>query len=117
MLRAAYGLLKASGRIFMEAAPAGVDPGEIGRALAGEPDVVEVHDLHVWEVTSGFPALSAHVVVRAGADCHEDRRHLQQVLGERFGIHHTTLQVDHEAAPQAPLQIELHHAEERSPGP
>ncbi|MBV8432315.1 MAG: cation transporter, partial [Solirubrobacterales bacterium] len=107
MLRAAYGLLRASGRVFMEAAPAGIDPEQVGRALAAEADVVEVHDLHVWEVTSGFPALSAHVVVRAGADCHERRRHLQRVLGERFGIRHTTLQVDHEAASQAPLQIEV----------
>ncbi|HTX31322.1 MAG TPA: cation diffusion facilitator family transporter [Solirubrobacteraceae bacterium] len=107
MLRAAYSLLKASGRVFMEAAPPGLDPLQIGRTLAAEPDVVEVHDLHVWEVTSGFPALSAHVVVRAGADCHERRRHLQRVLHERFGIGHTTLQVDHESAPQGPLQIEV----------
>src|ERR1035437_6914098 len=104
MLHAAYALLKASGRVFMEAAPAGLDPERIGRELAGESGVVEVHGLHVWEVTSGFPALSAHVVVRSGADCHELRRVLQRVLGERFGIRHTTLQVDHEAAPQAPLQ-------------
>jgi cobalt-zinc-cadmium efflux system protein len=107
MLHAAYRLIKASSRVFMEAAPAGVDPARIGRELAAEPDVVEVHDLHVWEVTSGFPALSAHVVVRAGADCHERRRHLQRVLHDRFGIDHTTLQVDHEAAPQPPIQIEL----------
>ena len=107
MLHAAYGLLKASGRVFLEAAPAGVDPEEIGRALAAETDVIEVHDLHVWEVTSGFPALSAHVVVRAGSDCHALRRHLQRVLADRFDLHHTTLQVDHEAAPQRPLQIEV----------
>jgi len=107
MLHAAYTLLKASGRVFMEAAPAGLDPERIGRELAGEAGVVEVHDLHVWEVTSGFPALSAHVVVRSGADCHELRHVLQRVLGERFDIHHTTLQVDHEAAPQPPLQIEI----------
>ena len=107
MLHAAYGLLKASGRVFLEAAPAGVDPEEIGRALAAETDVIEVHDLHVWEVTSGFPALSAHVVVRSGSDCHALRRHLQRVLADRFDLHHTTLQVDHEAAPQPPLQIEV----------
>jgi cobalt-zinc-cadmium efflux system protein len=112
MLRAAYALLRASGRVFMEAAPAGVDPAQVGGALAAQPGVVEVHDLHVWEVTSGFPALSAHVVVRAGSDCHERRRHLQRILAERFGIRHTTLQVDHEAAAQGPLQIELAHAEE-----
>jgi cobalt-zinc-cadmium efflux system protein len=106
LLRAAYGLLIASGRVFMEAAPAGLDPNEIGRALAGQPGVVEVHDLHVWEVTSGFPALSAHIVVRAGDDCHELRRVLQQEVRDRFGVSHTTLQVDHEAAAQPPLQIE-----------
>jgi cobalt-zinc-cadmium efflux system protein len=107
LLHAAYGLLLASGRVFMEAAPAGLDPDQIGRELAAQPGVVEVHDLHVWEVTSGFPALSAHVVVRAGDDCHERRRILQQVVAERFGVRHTTLQVDHEAAPQPPLQIEV----------
>jgi cobalt-zinc-cadmium efflux system protein len=114
LLHAAYGLLKESGRVFMEAAPSGLDPDEIGRALAGHPGVVEVHDLHVWEVTSGFPALSAHVVVRAGDDCHELRRRLQQMVAERFGISHTTLQVDHEAAPQAPLQIEVAPGAERA---
>ncbi len=107
MLHAAYGLLKASARVFMEAAPAGLDPEAIGHALAAQPGVVQVHDLHVWEVTSGFPALSAHVVVRAGEDCHDLRRVLQHVLEERFDVHHTTLQVDHEAAPQPPIQIEL----------
>ncbi len=104
MLQAAYSLLKASGRVFMEAAPAGLDPTEIGRVLASQPGVVEVHDLHVWEVTSGFAALSAHVVVRAGDDCHELRRSLQNLLEERFHINHTTLQVDHEPPP---LQIEV----------
>jgi cobalt-zinc-cadmium efflux system protein len=107
MLYAAYGLLMASGRVFMEAAPAGLDPEQIGRGLAAHPGVVEVHDLHVWEVTSGFPALSAHVVVRAGDDCHQRRRQLQAMVKERFGVQHTTLQVDHEAAEQPPLQIEL----------
>jgi cobalt-zinc-cadmium efflux system protein len=106
MLHAAYGLLLASGRVFMEAAPAGLDPEEIGRALASVPGVVEVHDLHVWEVTSGFPALSAHVVVRAGDDCHALRRALQRLLETQFDVRHTTLQVDHEAGPQPPLQIE-----------
>jgi len=107
MLHASYGLLKQSGRVFMEAAPAGVNPAQIGADLAAQPGVVEVHDLHIWEVTSGFPALSAHVVVRSGADCHELRRVLQQRLAERFEVRHTTLQVDHEAAEQPLLQIEV----------
>ena len=106
MLQASYTLLKASGRVFMEAAPSGLDPREIGQVLASQPGVVEVHDLHVWEVTSGFPALSAHVVVRPGDDCHERRRALQRVLEQRFDLHHTTLQVDHAAAEQAPIAIE-----------
>jgi cobalt-zinc-cadmium efflux system protein len=105
MLHAAYGLLRASGRIFLEAAPEGLDPQEVGRALAAQEGVVQVHDLHVWEVTSGFPALSAHVVARAGDDCHELRRRLQLMLEQRFDLRHTTLQVDHEAANQPLLEI------------
>ncbi len=112
MLHAAFGLIKASGRVFMEAAPADLKPDEIGRTLAAEQGVVEVHDLHVWEVTSGFPALSAHVLVAPGEDCHQLRRHLQHVLEERFDIRHTTLQVDHAPADQRPLQIELAPHEE-----
>jgi cobalt-zinc-cadmium efflux system protein len=107
LLRAAYGLLRASGRVFLEAAPEDVDVGEIGRALATQPGVVEVHDLHVWELTTGFVALSAHVAVGAGRDCHALRRELAQMLHRSFGIDHTTLQVDHEAAAQPPLQIEM----------
>lgn len=107
MLHAAYGLLKESGRVFLEAAPVGLVPDEIGNALAAAPGVVEVHDLHVWEVTSGFPALSAHVLVAPGEDCHELRRGLQRMLEDRFKIRHTTLQVDHAAAEQKPLHIEL----------
>jgi cobalt-zinc-cadmium efflux system protein len=106
MLHSAWVLLRASGRIFMEAAPAGVDPGEIGRALAGADGVVEVHDLHVWEVTSGFPALSAHVLVRKDCDCHDARRRLERMLHDRFDIGHTTLQMEHEG-PEL-LQIESH---------
>ncbi|HEY2635793.1 MAG TPA: cation diffusion facilitator family transporter, partial [Solirubrobacteraceae bacterium] len=104
MLRAAYGLLKASGRVFLEAAPEGVDVDAIGRAMAAQPGVTEVHDLHVWEVTSGFPALAAHVVVGRDHDCHAARRDLEHELHDRFGIEHTTLQVDHEGGEL--LQIE-----------
>jgi cobalt-zinc-cadmium efflux system protein len=115
MLHAAYGLLKESGRVFMEAAPVGLEPEAIGRALAAAPGVVEVHDLHVWEVTSGFPALSAHVLVAPGEDCHELRRRLQRMLEDRFEIHHTTLQVDHASAKQEPLRIEIAPLHRRAP--
>jgi cobalt-zinc-cadmium efflux system protein len=96
MLRAAYGLLRASGRVFLEAAPEGLDVQAIGQAMAGLPAVREVHDLHVWEVTSGFPALSAHVLVGEQDDCHQVRRALERLLSERYEIEHTTLQVQHE---------------------
>jgi cobalt-zinc-cadmium efflux system protein len=57
--------------------------------------VLEVHDLHVWEVTSGFPALSAHILVDHSHDCHERRQTITALLHERYGLDHTTLQVDH----------------------
>jgi cobalt-zinc-cadmium efflux system protein len=95
MTRSGLSLVKASGRIFMEAAPQGLDPQAIGRALVAQPDVVEVHDLHVWEITSGFPALSAHVLVGRDSDCHAARRDMEAMLHERFALDHTTLQVDH----------------------
>jgi cobalt-zinc-cadmium efflux system protein len=97
MLRSGWTLLHASARVLLEAAPRGIDPDEVGLALASQKGVVEVHDLHVWEVTSGFPALAAHVIVAPGDDCHARRRELQTLLGERFNIRHTTLQVDHES--------------------
>ena len=92
-----WSLLRESGRIFMEAAPTGVDPAEVAGALAADPDVVEVHDLHVWTVTSGFPALAAHVLVSPSTDCHGARRRLQRLLEQRYDLHHVTLQVDHVA--------------------
>jgi len=104
MLRSGYGLLRDSGRVLLEAAPRDLDPEEIGRALAAEHHVVEVHDLHVWEVTSGFPAISAHVTVGAGCDTQAHRRQLAELLSERFGVAHSTLQV--ETRHEGPLAIE-----------
>jgi cobalt-zinc-cadmium efflux system protein len=95
MLRAASGLLRSSGRVLLEIAPAGLDVAEIGLAMARHPQVAEVHDLHVWEIGSSFPALSAHVLVEGDADCHAIRRELEHILNEHFEINHTTLQVDH----------------------
>jgi cobalt-zinc-cadmium efflux system protein len=104
MLRSSYGLLRDSGRIFLEAAPKGLDPDAIGRRMAAHSGVVEVHDLHVWEVTSEFPALAAHVTVSRDADCHMARLELAELLDREFDIHHTTLQVEHE--PERLVQIE-----------
>jgi cobalt-zinc-cadmium efflux system protein len=98
MFRAAWGLLRDSGRVLLDIAPAGLPVEEIGTAMAAYPGVVQVHDLHVWEVTTEFPTLSAHVLVEPGADCHGIRRELEQLLRERFGLEHTTLQVEHASA-------------------
>jgi cobalt-zinc-cadmium efflux system protein len=95
MLRAGAGLVRASWRIFLEAAPRGVDPDAIGDRLVAQPCVVEVHDLHVWLITSGQPALSAHVLVDPDGDCHAVRRGLESLLRHEYAITHTTLQVDH----------------------
>ena len=101
MLVAAYGLLRDSGRVLLEAAPEGTSVEEIGAALAAHPHVASVHDLHVWLVSSDLPALSAHVLVHPGDDCHAIRRELEVLLHDRFGITHTTLQVDHADSPPA----------------
>jgi cobalt-zinc-cadmium efflux system protein len=98
MVRSGFSLLRQATRVLLEGAPRGLDPEAIGHALAAHPGVSEVHDLHVWEVTSGFPALSAHVLVPAGQDCHARRAELEQLLLARFGVEHTTLQVEHESA-------------------
>jgi cobalt-zinc-cadmium efflux system protein len=105
MLWSSVQLLRESTLIFLERAPRDVDPEAIGRALVREEGVVEVHDLHVWTVTSGFPALSAHVLVEPGADCHAARRRLERTLAERFGLTHTTLQVEHAEADTIPVEI------------
>ncbi len=99
MLHAGYGLIRDSGRIFLEAAPAGLSPAAVGAAMAARPLVCEVHDLHIWEITAGLPAASAHVLVAPGADCHAVRADLEAFLSGEYGITHATLQVDHAAPP------------------
>jgi cobalt-zinc-cadmium efflux system protein len=95
MAYAAWGLLRDSWRVFLEAAPRGLDVAAIEADLHATEGVVDIHDLHVWEVTSGFPNLSAHLLLTAGQDCHSRREQISHMLAERYGIQHTTLQVDH----------------------
>jgi cobalt-zinc-cadmium efflux system protein len=108
MFWAAYQLLKNSGRVLLEMSPEGMDVTEIGLALADHPRVSSVHDLHVWQIATGFPALSAHVLVPPGDDCHGIRRELETLLDDRFGLAHTTLQVDHERSGEL-LSVEPRH--------
>ncbi len=89
------GVLRETMGVLLEGAPAGMDAREVGAAITATEGVVGVHDLHLWTITSGFPALSAHVLVAAGADCHAIRRELEALLRDRFELTHTTLQVEH----------------------
>lgn len=95
LLRAAFMLLRSSGRVLLEAAPPGMEVEEIAHVIAAHPQVEDVCDLHVWQIGAGFPSLSAHVLVGEGDDCHGIRRDLEETLDHRFEIEHTTLQVDH----------------------
>jgi cobalt-zinc-cadmium efflux system protein len=95
VLASSWSILRDSTQILLEGSPPGTDVEEVGLAMAQVPGVNEVHDLHVWTITSGFPALAAHVLVDRDTDCHETRRELERMLNERFGLDHTTLQVDH----------------------
>jgi cobalt-zinc-cadmium efflux system protein len=99
VLASSWTVLRDSVHILLEGAPKGMDPAALGRRLMEVQGVVDVHDLHVWTITSGFPALSAHVLVERGDDCHARRRQLEELLLREYGIEHTTLQVDHVAAP------------------
>ena len=95
MFRAAYGLIREAGGVLLEAAPAGMDADEVVESIVQHPLVASVHDFHLWEITSGEAALSAHVLCREGEDCHTLRRDIEEALTKRFEIKHTTLQVDH----------------------
>lgn len=90
-----FGVLRETVGVLLEGTPRGMDAREVGAAIASVGGVVGVHDLHLWTITSGFPALSAHVLVAAGADCHAIRRELELLLRDRFALTHTTLQVEH----------------------
>ena len=96
VIAATWSILRETVGVLLEGAPRGMDAREVGEAITGTEGVVSVHDLHLWTITSGFPALSAHVLVERNADCHGIRRELERVLRERFDLTHTTLQVDHE---------------------
>ncbi len=104
ILASSWTILRDTTQILLEGAPPGIDVSEVGREMASVPGVVEVHDLHVWMITSGFPALAAHVLVAEDDDCHLKRLEVAEMLHSRFGIDHATLQMDH-THPQL-LQIE-----------
>lgn len=95
VLFSSWKLLRDSANVLLESSPPGIDARQVGARMVGVEGVEEVHDLHVWTITSGFPALAAHVLVGKDEDCHRKRRDLEELLVHEFGIEHTTLQVDH----------------------
>ncbi|MBO0703501.1 MAG: cation transporter [Candidatus Dormibacteraeota bacterium] len=95
MVRTGLRLVREAGSVLLEAAPQGFDADQVAAALRAHRRVVNLHDFHLWEITSDMPALSAHVLVAPGEDCHEVRRQLEHTLQHDFHIDHTTLQVDH----------------------
>jgi cobalt-zinc-cadmium efflux system protein len=108
ILYSSWSLVREAVNVLMESTPAGLDVDAIQRALAGEAGVRGVHDLHVWTVTSGFHALSAHVEVEAHLDREQVLRRLNFLLRERFRLTHTTLQIEEPRKPAADaLQIQL----------
>jgi len=112
VLVSSWGVLRDSVSILLESTPRGLDGRVVAQAIVGSAGVLSVHDLHIWTITSGFPALSAHVLVARGEDCHGRRRELESMLGREFAITHTTLQVDH--ARDGLLQLEARPLAERS---
>lgn len=93
ILISSWRLIQEPVEVLLERAPAGLDPEEVGMAIARVSGVREVHDLHIWSITSGFPALAAHVTVDATCDVDDTRRAVERVLEDDFAITHTTLQV------------------------
>ena len=100
IVASAWSILRDSVDVLLEAVPRGLDAEKIGMAMASVPEVEQVHDLHVWEITSGFPSLSAHVLVGKDSDCHAARAEIEAVLHDEFEIDHVTLQAEHSGADQ-----------------
>jgi cobalt-zinc-cadmium efflux system protein len=112
VLASSWTVLRDSLRILLESTPAGIDADDVGRAMLEVESVRDVHDLHIWTITSGFAALSAHVLCEPGSDCHAARRRIEEVLRHRYGLTHTTLQVDH--LQEGPQTVELSDASART---
>lgn len=87
-------VLRDAVRVLLEVAPAGVEVEAIGRRLCALDGVADVHDLHVWEISDGFPMLATHVVVEPGVDQHAMLHRMERILRDEFDIAHVTIQID-----------------------
>jgi cobalt-zinc-cadmium efflux system protein len=95
VIYSSWALIRQSVDVLMEGTPRHIDLGELRLALERVGDVQDIHDLHVWTITSGFVSLSAHMVVSERADAGAVLKSSEQVLAERFKIRHSTLQIEH----------------------
>ena len=112
ILLGSWRLLREPFNVLMESAPEGIDVQELGQAMCVVPGVREVHDLHVWTVTSGFAAVAAHVTVASSAEPSLVRRRMAEMLERHFGVTHSTLQVEREGAEGAEVGAEGFDAHE-----
>ncbi|MDP9120620.1 MAG: cation diffusion facilitator family transporter [Acidobacteriota bacterium] len=94
VIYSSWSLLREAVGVLMEGVPAHVDVGEVREALAGVPGVLGVHDLHVWTITSGRDALSAHLVMEEGSPPDSILCSVRDAMHDRFGIHHVTVQIE-----------------------
>lgn len=89
-----YNLMKQAVRILLEAAPEGVDVAKAEKSLGSIPGVAEVHDLHIWTITSGIEAASVHLMIKKGADWHQVLDKSRRLLADEYGVTHPTVQVE-----------------------
>jgi cobalt-zinc-cadmium efflux system protein len=101
-----WSLLRDTTNVLLEGTPRGIDAEEVRSALASDPSVEAVHHLHLWSLASDEPSLSAHVVIRGEITLHEAQHHgtaLKAMLLERFGIDHSTLELECHACDEVTL--------------
>ncbi len=94
VLKSAWDLVRESLDVLMEAVPEHIDVDRLREAMEGVRGACAVHDLHVWTLTTGRYALAAHVVTDAGADADALLETLQQLLADKYEVHHVTIQLE-----------------------
>ncbi len=104
-----FALLKAALHVLLEGTPEGIDPRAVQQSLKSVPGVVDVHDLHIWSVTTGVPLLSAHLRVAEMSRWDETLKRVQALLAEKHGVKHVTLQPEAEAPCDSPPCGSGHH--------
>ncbi len=100
VIYSSWSLVKQAIAILMEATPGHLDIDGVRNAMASIPGVCEVHDLHVWTITSGMESLSAHVVLLPGHEQQTSLENLRRILHDRFGIDHITIQIEAAGEPR-----------------